>query len=103
MRYLDYFLGLLAGSRLGTGARLEIITMIRGFATMYGAMQAASASTSEQATAQVQALTRAAAQGRYPHLAAALAVAGPPRRHDDVFRSGIARLIETAGLRPSVR
>jgi AcrR family transcriptional regulator len=41
LRYLDYFLGLLAGSRLGTGARLEIITMIRGFATMYGAMQAA--------------------------------------------------------------
>jgi AcrR family transcriptional regulator len=99
LRYLDYFLGLLAGSRLGPGARLEIITMIRGFATMYGAMQAAPASTSEQATAQDQALTRAAAQGRYPHLAAALAVAGPPRRHDDIFRSGIERLIETARLR----
>jgi AcrR family transcriptional regulator len=99
LRYLDYFLGLLAGSRLGTGARLEIITMIRGFATMYGAMQAAPASTSEQTTAQVQALTRAAAQGRYPNLAAALAVAGPPRRHDDIFRSGIERLIETARLR----
>src|SRR5580693_3052919 len=50
LRYLDYSLGLLAGSRLGTGARLEIITMIRGFATMYGAMQAAPASTSEQTT-----------------------------------------------------
>ena len=99
LRYLDYFLGLLAGSRLGPGARLEIITMIRGFATMYGAMQAAPASTSEQATAQDQALTRAAAQGRYPNLAAALADAGPPRRHDDIFRSGIERLIETARLR----
>src|SRR5580658_1099457 len=103
LRYLDYFLGLLAGSRLGTGAKLEVITMISGFATMYGAMQAASASqsasTDEQTTAQVQALTRAAAQGRYPHLAAALAAAGPPRRHDDIFRSGIERLIETARLR----
>jgi AcrR family transcriptional regulator len=99
LRYLDYFLGLLADSRLGTGARLEIITMIRGFATMYGAMQAAPASPSEQTTAQVQALTRAAAQGRYPNLAAALAVAGPPRRRDDIFRSGIERLIETARLR----
>jgi len=99
LRYLDYFLGLLAGSRLGTGARLEIITMIRGFATMYGAMQASPVSTNEQTTTQVQALTRAAAQGRYPHLAAALAAAGPPRRHDDIFRSGIERLIETARLR----
>ena len=45
-----------------------------------------------------QALTRAAAQGRYPHLAAALAAA-VPRRHDDIFRSGIERLIETARLR----
>ena len=99
LRYLDYFLGLLAGSRLGTGARLEIITMIRGFATMYGAMQAVPASTNEQTTTQVQALTRAAAQGHYPHLAAALAAAGPPRRHDDIFRSGIERLIETARLR----
>ena len=99
LRYLDYFLGLLAGSRLGTGARLEIIAMIRGFATMYGAMQAVPASTNEQTTTQVQALTRAAAQGHYPHLAAALAAAGPPRRHDDIFRSGIERLIETARLR----
>jgi broad specificity phosphatase PhoE len=32
-------------------------------------------------------------------LAAALAAAGPPRRHDDIFRSGIQRLIETARLR----
>jgi AcrR family transcriptional regulator len=102
LRYVDYFLGLLAGSRLGTGARLEIITMISGFATMYGAMKAAPAgqpaSTGEQRTAQVQALTRAAGKGRYPNLAAALAVAGPPRRHDDIFRSGIERLIETARL-----
>ena len=102
LRYLDYFLGLLAGSRLDTGARLEIITMISAFATMYGAMQAAPAgqpaSTSEQ-TAQVQALTRAVAQGRYPHLAAALATVGPPRRHDDIFRSCIDRLIDTARLR----
>src|ERR1700678_3241567 len=103
LRYLDYFLGLLAGSRLGTGARLEVITMISGFATIYGAMQAAPptqpAGLDEQTTGQVQALTRAAAQGRSPHLAAALAAAGPPRRNDDIFRSGIERLIDTARLR----
>jgi AcrR family transcriptional regulator len=103
LRYLDYFLGLLAGSRLDTGARLEIITMISAFATMYGAMQAAPGSqpagTSEQATAQAQSLTHAVARGRYPHLAAALAAPRPPRRHDDIFRSCIERLIDTARLR----
>jgi hypothetical protein len=108
LRYLDYFLGLLAGSRVGTGARLEIITMISGFAIMYGAMQAVPAGqpagsgepgSGEQGTVQVQALARAAVKGRYPNLAAALAVPGPPRRHDDIFRSGIERLIETARLR----
>src|ERR1700689_1501404 len=41
MRYLDYFLGLLAGTGLDTGAKLEVIALISGFATMYGGMQAA--------------------------------------------------------------
>jgi AcrR family transcriptional regulator len=102
-RYLDYFLGLLAGSRLDTGAKLEVIAMISGFATMYGAMQAAlpaeqagPGSTVQQNAAQVQALARAAASGRYPNLAAALAAAGPPRSQDDIFASCIERLIDLA-------
>ena len=104
LRYLDYFLGLLAGSRLDTGARLEVIAMISGFATMYGAMQVAlpagqagPASTVQQNAAQVQALARAAASGRYPNLAAALAAGGPPRSQDDIFASCIDRLIDLAG------
>lgn len=103
LRYLDYFLGLLAGSRLGTGARLEVIAIISGFATMYGAMQAAlpagqagRAGTVQQSAAQVRALARAAASGRYPNLAAALAAAGPPRGQDDIFASCIERLIDLA-------
>ena len=103
LRYLDHFLGLLADSRLDTGAKLEVIAMISGFATMYGAMQAASASqpageasAAEQA-AQIQAFARAAASGRYPNLAAALATAGPPRSHDDIFESSIQRLIDITG------
>lgn len=103
LRYLDYFLGLLAGSRLDTGAKLEVIAMISGFATMYGATQAAPASDqadgAEQAAAQVAAFARAAASGRYPNLAAALASAGPPRSQDDIFDSCIQRLIDPAGLR----
>lgn len=101
LRYLDYFLGLLAGSGLDSGAKLEIIAMISGFATMYGAMQAAlpaeRAGTAQQNAAQVQALAAAAASGRYPNLAAALAVGGPPRSQDDIFGSGIERLIDLAG------
>jgi AcrR family transcriptional regulator len=104
LRYLDYFLGLLDGSRLDTGGRLEMIALISGFATMYGSMQAALAkersrtgSTAEQqAAAQAGAFARAAASGRYPNLAAALLVAGPPRGEEDVFESCINRLIDVA-------
>jgi AcrR family transcriptional regulator len=102
LRYLDYFLGLLAGSGLDTGAKLEVIALISGFATMYGAMQAAlpaeRTGTAQQNAAQIQAFTRAAASGRYPNLAAALAAAGPPRSQDDIFGSCIERLIDLAGL-----
>jgi Tetracyclin repressor-like, C-terminal domain len=103
LRYLDYFLGLLAGSGLDTGAKLEVIAIISGFATMYGAMQAAlpaeqagTASTAQQNGAQVGALARAAASGRYPNLAVALAAAGPPRSQDDIFGSCIERLTDLA-------
>jgi len=104
LRYLDYFLGLLAGSGLDTGAKMEVMSLISGFATMYGGMQAALAgeragtgsSAEEQAAAPARALARAAASGRYPNLAAALATAGPARGEDDVFESCIMRLIDVA-------
>ena len=101
--YLDQFLGLLATSRLDTGAKLEIIAMISGFATMYGALQAAAEpadAAGDQQAAQVQAFVRAASSGRYPNLAAALASAGPPRSQADVFGSCVDRLIDLAGLEP---
>jgi AcrR family transcriptional regulator len=106
LRYLDYFLGLLSDSGLDTGAKMEILALIGGFATMYGAMQGALASerasgaitAEEEAAAQLQALARAAASGHYPNLAAALAVAGPPRNEDDIFESCVTRLIDVAGL-----
>jgi AcrR family transcriptional regulator len=98
LRYLDYFLGLLSGSRLSAAARLDVIAITSGFATMYGAMQAAPAGHLASTAEQVQALDRAAATGRYPHLAAALAAARPPRRHTDIFGAGIERLIDLARL-----
>ena len=98
LRYLDYFAGLLAASRLGTEAKLELITTIGGFATTYGARQAAPAGQLATAAEQAQALTRAAARGRYPNLTAALATAGQPRSHTDTFGSSIGRLIDPARL-----
>ncbi|MGD0376607.1 MAG: hypothetical protein ABSB01_18740 [Streptosporangiaceae bacterium] len=74
---------------------------------MYGGMQAALAgdragagmSADEQAAAQLQTFARAAGSGRYPNLAAALAVAGPARDEDGIFESCILRLIDIARAR----
>jgi AcrR family transcriptional regulator len=104
LRYLDYFLGLLAESGLDTGAKMEVIALITGFAITYGGMQAVLAteragtgtSAQEQADAQVRTFARAAGSGLYPNLAAALADAGPARGEDDIFESCIMRLIEVA-------
>jgi AcrR family transcriptional regulator len=100
LRYLDYFLGLLDGSGLDTGAKLEVIAMISGFATMYGAMQATLArqgvTGSEHGDMHARAFARAAASGQYPNLAAALATAGPARSEDAIFESGIRRLVDLA-------
>lgn len=48
----------------------------------------------DHAAARIQALTRAAASGAYPNLAAALATAEPARSEDYVFESCIQRLID---------
>ena len=71
---------------------------------MYGAVQAVmaqeragtGASAEQQAAAQVATLAQAAASGRYPNLAAAFAVADPPRAEDVIFESCITRLIDVA-------
>jgi AcrR family transcriptional regulator len=105
LRYLDYFLGLLAGTELDTGAKLEIIALISGFATMYGSMQAtlanAGTSADENAAAQVRAFAQAASSGQYPNLAAALAAAGPARSEDEIFESCILRLADVASPTPT--
>jgi AcrR family transcriptional regulator len=72
LRYVDRFLGLLAGSALDTAAKMEFIAMINGFALMYGGMEATLAadqastgvSPDQHAAAQVAALVSAAATGR---------------------------------------
>ena len=100
LRYLDYFLGLLDGSRLDTGAKLEVIALISGFVTAYGALHATLArqgvTGAQHADMHARAFARAAASGQYPSLAAALATAGPVRDQDAIFESSVSRLIDVA-------
>ena len=105
LRYIDYFLGLLAGTNLDTAEKMELIALINGFALMYGGFQAALAeerartgvTAEEQAAAPAAMIMAAAASGHYPNLAAALsAPAPPPPGADDVFDSCVIRLIDGA-------
>jgi AcrR family transcriptional regulator len=105
LRYIDYFLGLLAGTGLDTAAKMEMIAIINGFALMYGGMQAAldderartGITEQEQQAAPVTALVQAAASGSYPNLAAVLATPAPGQRTaDEIFDSCLLRLIDGA-------
>lgn len=106
LRYIESFLGLLAGSEMDTTAKMEFIALINGFALMYGGMEgtlaAQQASTGvspdQHAAAQVAALVRAAASGQFPNLATALAASAPSRERDadEVFDSCVRRLIDGA-------
>ena len=105
LRYIDYFLGLLAGTGSDTVANMETIAIINGFALMYGGMQAAldderartGITEQEQQAAPVKVLTDAVASGSYPNLAAALAApAPPPRTADQNFDSCLVHLIDGA-------
>jgi hypothetical protein len=112
LRYVEYFLGLLDGSGLDTGAKMELLGMVNGFALSYGGVQAALAeerartgvTEEEQAAAQVAGLVSAAASGRYPNLATALAGPPPPPRDaDEIFDRCVLRLIDGALGRPPRR
>ena len=106
LRYLDCFLGLLAGSGLDTPTKLQFMAMINGFAIMYGGMEATLASQQastgvspdQHQVAQVASIVSAAATGQYPNLAAALTAAQPSRTRDadEVFDSCVYHLIDSA-------
>ncbi len=104
LRYLECFLGLLAGSGLDTPTRLQFIALINGFAIMYGGMEATLASQQastgvspdQHLAAQVAAMVSAAATGQFPNLAAALTAAEPSRVRDadEVFDSCVYQLVD---------
>ena len=64
LRYVEYFLGLLSGSGLDTGAKMEILGMVNGFAISYGG--AAAALAEERARTGVTEEEQAAAQVSRP-------------------------------------
>ena len=100
LRYVDCFLGLLAGSGLDTTAKMEFVSLINGFAIMYGGTEATLASTGvspdQHQAVQVAAMVSAATSEWYPNLAAALAVGEPSRVRDadEVYDSVVYRLID---------
>jgi hypothetical protein len=69
---------------------------------MHGALQATldqqGVTASQHAAMHARVFARAAASGRYPNLAAALAAAGPARSEDAIFESSIMHLIDAARL-----
>jgi len=102
LRYVDYFLGLLSGTGLDTGRKMELLGLVNGFAVSYGGVQAAlaeerartGATAEQQAAAQVGQLVTAAASGHYPNLATVLAAPAPAERDaDEIFDSCISRLV----------
>src|SRR3984957_14228210 len=105
LRYVEHFLGLLSGSDLDTGAKMEILGMVNGFAISYGGVQAGEAEEGARAggpegdrpAAGGAGLVPAAAGAGYPQLAAALAGPPPPPRDaDEIFDRCILRLIDGA-------
>jgi len=106
LRYIDCLLGLLAGSGLDMAAKMVFISVLNGFAIMYGGMEATLASQQastgitpdQHQAAQVATLVSAAATGQYPNLAAAMAAAGPsePPDADQVFDSCLFPFIDMA-------
>ncbi|WP_432003566.1 TetR/AcrR family transcriptional regulator [Streptomyces sioyaensis] len=72
--YLDHALAVLAQAPGSSQQKLETIGLVGGLATLFARQQLTATTTPAQAAY----LADVAAQGRHPHLLAALATAGPP-------------------------
>ncbi len=105
LRYIDYFLGLLAGTGLDTAVKMETIAIINGSTLMYDAMHAAldderartGITEQQQQAAPVTALAQAAANRSHPNLGAVLTTPAPQLRlADEIFDSCLIRLIHVA-------
>ncbi|SOE16125.1 transcriptional regulator, TetR family [Streptomyces sp. 2323.1] len=73
--YLDHALAVLAQAPGSSQQKLETIGLVGGLATLFARQQVTATTTPP---AQAAYLADVAAEGRHPHLLAALATAGPP-------------------------
>ncbi len=97
--YLDHALGILAPAPGTAGQKLEAIGLLGGLAVLFARREAAATSTGDPAAvdpaARAAHLAAVAAEGRHPHLLAALAAAGapPPADRDALFVRLLRRLL----------
>ncbi|MEV5480155.1 MULTISPECIES: TetR/AcrR family transcriptional regulator [Streptomyces] len=88
--YLDHALAVLAQAPGSSQQKLETIGLVGGLATLFARQQI----TATAPPAQAAYLADVAAEGRHPHLLAALATAGPPPSGSPAERDALfARLL----------
>lgn len=91
--YLDHALGILAPAPGTAGQKLEAIGLLGGLAVLF-ARRATGAAGGGDPSAQAAHLAAVAAEGRHPHLLAALTSAGaPPADRDALFVTLLRRLL----------
>lgn len=105
---LEYALAVLAPVGLEAPARLETFSLLTGFVASHvsyelaqeRAVEAGGPTSGELLDAQARYLRSVATEGRYPHLAQALAVPGPDSAPQAVFDRLLDRMIDglTAGM-----
>ncbi|MER5862920.1 TetR/AcrR family transcriptional regulator C-terminal domain-containing protein [Kitasatospora sp. NPDC002040] len=76
--YLDHALAVLAHAPGTSQQKLETISLVTGVTTLFARHQATATAVGSTSAAQAAHLATVAAEGRHPHLLAALATAGPP-------------------------
>ncbi|MFJ4707992.1 TetR/AcrR family transcriptional regulator [Streptomyces anulatus] len=102
--YLDHALGILAPAPGTAGEKLEAIGLLGGLAVLFARREAAATSTAATSAgnpstgdpaARADHLAAVAAEGRHPHLLAALTAAGapPPADRDALFVRLLRRLL----------
>ncbi|MFD3888393.1 TetR/AcrR family transcriptional regulator [Streptomyces microflavus] len=96
--YLDHALAILAPAPGTSGQKLEAIGLLGGLAALFARREAPASAGTGDPPAQTAHLAAVAAEGRHPHLLAALTTAGPPpvagpAERDALFERLLRRLL----------
>lgn len=106
--YLDHALALLARAPGSSQQKLETIGLLSGLATLFARQEVTATATGDTPSAQAAHLAQVAAEGRHPHLLAALATAGPappggPADRDALFARLLHRVLPALLGEPAPR